>query len=224
LGRRKLYKHWLYTRELNYAELGYDDRIPYFANPAHCEEDRVPIQSSILADNLVHLWALGELLGDHELKETTITELDRWYVNARIPSVISDQTVAFADMITEAKPTSPLRLFCFRWAMCRYDLFSQVAEMWLSDVLLLLSQEEERRDDARAKELEVAKRLQVAKELELAEKLKLVKGFELEKRRKEEVAEARRLRRAQNAPQRKERRMANKRRRRAEKAAAAGRQ
>jgi hypothetical protein len=192
-----LYKHWLYTGELS---------------DVYEVEDPGPVQWSIIADNLVNLWA--ELLGDHELKETAMIELE-WYVDERIPSVISDQTVAFVDRITKANPGSPLRQFLFRWA---------------SDILLWCSQEEERHSDARARELELtkdlglAKKMILAKELELAEKLKLVKDFELEKRGKEEVAEARRLRRAQNVPQRKKRKMAKRLRKENAKRAAALRQ
>jgi hypothetical protein len=214
-----LYKHWLYTGELSDAELGYYELV---------EEDRISIQLSIIADNLIHLWALGELLGDHELEETIMTELDRWYVDNCIPSVISDQTVAFVDRITKANPGSPIRQFLFRRAKCLDDpgQTSQVAQMWMSDI----SQEEERHSDARARELELtrelglAKEMVLAKELELAKKLKLLKGFELEKRRKDEVAEARRLRRAQNAPQRKKRKMAKRLRKKEAKKAAALRQ
>jgi hypothetical protein len=103
-----LYEHWLYTSELDYAVLGYDDqkKIPDFANHLHRipltpnAEERVKTQSSILADSLVHLWAIGNLLQDRGIQKTAMAELRKWYVNERVPSVVSKQTIAFVDSVT----------------------------------------------------------------------------------------------------------------------------
>jgi hypothetical protein len=131
--------------------LEYDDqkKIPDFANHLHRipltpnAEERVKTQSSILADSLVHLWAIGNLLQDRGIQKTAMAELRKWYVNERVPSVVSKQTIAFVDSVTQAEPESPLRHFCVRWAKSMFAIievdiqhFGETAPSWLSDKVL----------------------------------------------------------------------------------------
>lgn len=149
IGHFRLYQHWLKASEIDYAVLGYDKIIPDFANYLRPMPVRTPrpsvwelVKCSILADDLVHLWAIGNLLLDDRLQQTVLAELTKWYVDERVLSVVSKQTVAFVDRITQAKPTSPLRNFCVRWARCRFKIngelsqFGQAAPEWLLDALL----------------------------------------------------------------------------------------
>ena len=156
----RLYEYWLYPSphksSLDYTELGYNrKKIPDFASspvsvPA---SKRFETRSRILADDLVHLWAIGRLLGDHELQRTVMDGLVKWYVNECIPSVVSEQTIAFIDKITDG-PQSPLRQFCVRWARCRFKMqgelpqFGQAAPRWLSNALLSTQARGERHEGA----------------------------------------------------------------------------
>ena len=124
------------------------------------EEERIETQSSTLADTLVHLWALGKLLGDVELQKTTMDELVKWYVEKCVPSFVSEQTIEFVDRITQVEPESPLRQFCVLWARCMSTIvgdlpqFGETAPEWLSEALLISESEYERREDAQDEELE----------------------------------------------------------------------
>jgi hypothetical protein len=115
--------------------------------------ERFQTRSSILADDLVHLWAIGRLLGDKELQKTVMDELVKWYVNECVPSVVSEQTIAFIDKITDG-PQSPLRQFCVRWARCRFKMqgelpqFGQAAPRWLLNALLSTRAKGERPESA----------------------------------------------------------------------------
>ena len=141
----RLYEYWLHPRprksSLDYTEPGYNRKKgPNFASSpvSMPPSERFQTQSSILADDLVHLWAIGRLLGDKELQKTVMDELVKWYVNECVPSVVSEQTIAFIDRITDG-PQSPLRQFCFRWARYRFKMqgdlpqFGQAAPKWLSN-------------------------------------------------------------------------------------------
>jgi hypothetical protein len=152
----KLYQHWIRTSELDYTALGYNrERIPKFTNPllsepsrilTPSEEKRIEKQSNNLADNLVHLWALGRLLGDDELQRITMDELREWYVRKAVQGVtsfVSEQTLAFVDRVTQAEPEGPLRHFCVRWARSMFAIievdiqhFSETAPNCLSDKVL----------------------------------------------------------------------------------------
>jgi hypothetical protein len=109
-------------------------------------KERQTKQSNNLADNLVHLWALGRLLGDDELQRTTMNELREWYVRKAaqgVTSFVSEQTLAFVDRVTQAEPESQPRHFCVRWAKSMFAIievdiqhFSETAPSWLSDKVL----------------------------------------------------------------------------------------
>lgn len=156
----RLYEYWLHPRprksSLDYTEPGYNRKKgPNFASSpvSMPPSERFQTQSSILADDLVHLWAIGRLLGDKELQKTVMDELVKWYVNECVPSVVSEQTIAFIDRITDG-PQSPLRQFCVRWARCRFKMqgelpqFGQAAPRWLSNALLSTQARGERHEGA----------------------------------------------------------------------------
>jgi hypothetical protein len=164
----RVYHHWVsgcpHTPRLDHTELEYTidgrSQVPNFAvrrfsKPAkplaRSEEEDIKTESSILADSLVHLWALGRLLGDVDLQKTTMAELTKWYVDAPVQSVITEQTIAFVHLVTMYDSKSPLRQLCVRWARCKVKdkaKFSRVAPLWLSGALLCSQTEKERRADA----------------------------------------------------------------------------
>jgi hypothetical protein len=169
----KLYQHWVHTSKLDHKALGYNRQkvpIPKFTNPllnepsrilTPNEENRIQTQSNNLANDLIHLWALGRLLGDDELQKTTMDELVEWYIRKTaqgVPSFISEQTLAFVGRITLDQPESPLRHFCVLWARHMFAIvdvdieqFSETAPSWLSDRLRFsqpFEPKEGRRDQA----------------------------------------------------------------------------
>jgi hypothetical protein len=121
----EMYCHWVYTSELDYEALDYDDGAPCFVelNSRLQEEtdegerehllDAIPEHSSILADHLIRFWIHADHFEDAKCQNTISDELTNWFFNEYIPTSISPSTIAFVDKQT--RPGCPLRQFCIDW-------------------------------------------------------------------------------------------------------------
>jgi hypothetical protein len=158
----RLYQHWLRTSEIDYAVLGSDKEYLDYTDEFRCMPHRVPTPSmeervtyDVLADELVYLYAIGDLLWDSKLRKTVLAELSKWYLDESVPSIVSAQTIDFVDRITQVKPMDPLRQFCARWVRCQFKIrgdccrLSQTAPEWLSDALLISQSEDDQDENTR---------------------------------------------------------------------------
>jgi hypothetical protein len=121
----EMYCHWVYTSELDYEALDYDDGAPCFVelNSRLQEEtdegerddilDAISEQSRILADHLIRFWIHADLFEDAKCQNTISDELTKWFFNEHIPTSFSPSTIAFVD--EQTRPGCPLRQFCIDW-------------------------------------------------------------------------------------------------------------
>jgi hypothetical protein len=110
------------------------------------------------AHRLIVLWVAADFLGDVELQNTIMQELEGWWFQHEHVFSIHRHSFVFVDRHTP--PNSPLRKFCIDWADLSYVFRSRVGSQpeiekfpkWMLSKLLLMKVRRERRtlrDDPR---------------------------------------------------------------------------
>jgi hypothetical protein len=157
----RMYWHWVYESQLDYKALGYCPNgnprfVDLIINPPPGVDERVVKkrvidQSKTLADTLIRLWFLGDVLDDIKLQNTISDELATWYLDKDVQSYISQATIAFVEehakfctVYGRVNPMlgnrHPIREFCVDWAVCKFDNkdiydrleFSKTAPEWMT--------------------------------------------------------------------------------------------
>jgi hypothetical protein len=152
----KIYMHWVYRSELDYAALGYhpngDDFVEFPAvlanggyNPeTHSNVSRHMEKTGDWAHRLMALWVHAEFLGDVGLQNTISEELEKWWFQTHHVVSIHRRTFEFVGRHTP--PNSPLRKLCIDWAELSHVFRNRVGSQpeverwpkWLLSELLLL--------------------------------------------------------------------------------------
>jgi hypothetical protein len=122
----KMYTHWTYTAQLDFASLGYRDNGGDFARYQDyyargiskaavltTAENQLE-KTGVWADHLVRFWVHAEFLGDVDLQHVVSEQLVKWWLSGDYVVRIHERTIAFVDKHTT--PDHPLRQFCIDWA------------------------------------------------------------------------------------------------------------